>query len=230
MLDTTSYADKLPQSLNEVLKSFTGSECLMVRKAKEKDAIKGKAGNCHINVKRLVDKQGGKTISGWLLNRVPQLLDRGMYVWSFHSVWMKPDEKLLDVTEDKHYAGRDKSIFIPDIARVPDIEQGLSYNNFVVFTDANFAHFFGDNIGKNIASNEPYWCDRSVRLLLEMDEHSGVYRLVNADYPKNRQMMCDEYDIDIVNGRPVPRPGNKYDYADGPPIKLFFDYGVGASG
>ena len=124
----------------------------------------------------------------------------------------------------------DKSIFVPDIARVPDIEQGLAYNNFVVFTDANFARLFGENIGKKLASNKPYWCDRSVRLLLEIDEHTGIYRVVSTDYPKNKQMMCDEYEIDIVNGRPVPRPGSKYDNSYGPPVNLLFDYGVGVSG
>ena len=40
MLDTTSYADKLTPQLNELLKSFTGSECIMVRKIKEKESIK----------------------------------------------------------------------------------------------------------------------------------------------------------------------------------------------
>ena len=56
MLDTTSYTDKLTTGLNEMLKSFTGSECIMVRKIKEKDSLKGKSGNCHINVKKYIDK------------------------------------------------------------------------------------------------------------------------------------------------------------------------------
>ena len=55
MLDTTSYTDKLSSGLNEMLKSFTGSECIMVRKIKEKDSMKGKAGNCHLNVKNYID-------------------------------------------------------------------------------------------------------------------------------------------------------------------------------
>jgi hypothetical protein len=59
MLDTTSYVDKLPSKLNEVLKTFTGSECIMVRKIKDNDKtkikIKQSAGNCHLNVKTYID-------------------------------------------------------------------------------------------------------------------------------------------------------------------------------
>lgn len=232
MLDVTSYADKLPASLNTLLKSFAGGECLMVRKIKDKDKqnIKGKAGNCHINVKMFVEKHGGKSVSGWLLNRVPNLMERGTYVWSFHSVWQKPDNKLLDVTDDKHYVGRDKSIFVPDSTRVPDLEQGISYNNFLVFTEHAFAQHYGKSIGKEIHSNTAYWCDSTMLRLLAIDEHSGLYRLLSKEYPDNLKRMCDEYEIDIVGGKPVPRTGSKYEKIGAVPTKMMFDYSVSSRG
>lgn len=225
MLDTTSYTDKLSPALNQMLKSFTGSECIMVRKVKEKDSLKGSAGNCHINVKKYIDKHGGTSVSGWLLNRIPAMIDKGMYVWSFHSVWMKPDGKLVDVTDDKHYIGRDKTIFVPDTQRVPDLAQGLSFNNFIVVTDDRLASHYGTSIGKEIRANTPYWCDTTMMTLLGLDEHTGVYRLLGNDYPQNEKLLCDEYEIDFINGRPVPRPGSKYE-STGYPKNMIFDYSI----
>lgn len=226
MLDTTSYSDKLPESLNQVLKSFTGCECIMVRKIKDKGMIKGKAGNCHLNVQALIDKEGGTSVSGWLLTRVPQLIEKGLYIFAFHSVWQKPDGKLVDVTEDKNYVGRDKSIFVPDASRVPDLIEGTSYNNFAVFTNPAIANYFGKFVNKNIIANKLYWCDAGATRLLDIDEHSGVYRLVTANYTENYKKLCDEYEIDFVNRRPVFRPDSKYAAVENLPVRMFFDYGL----
>jgi len=232
MLDVTSYADKLPPSLNTLLNDFSGGECVMVRKIKDKDKqnIKGRAGNCHINVKMFIEKHGGESVSGWILNRVPKLLDRGMYVWSFHSVWQKPDGKLLDVTEDKYYIGRDKSIFLPDSKRKPDLVEGISYNNFLVLTDHAFAKHYGESIGKQILSNVVYWCDNTMLRLMSLEEHSGEYRLLSDEYPDNVKRMCDEYELDMVGGQPVPKPGSRYEKLGGVPTQMMFDYSISSRG
>lgn len=230
MLDTTSYTDKLSASLNSVLLTFAGTECVMVRKAKDKDKIKGKAGNCHMNVKLYIDKHGGTAVSGWLLNRISKLLDKGMYVWSFHSVWQKPDGKWLDVTDDKYYVGRDKSIFLHDSKRVPDLAEGISYNNFLVFTESAFAKHYGNSVGIEIKANTPYWCDSVMLRLLGVDEHSGAYRLLSADYPDNKKRLSEEYGVDFVGGQPVPKPGSKYENTQGFPIKMVFDYSISTTG
>ena len=227
MLDTTPYADKLTPALNSLLKSFAGGECIMVRKIKSKDTIKGKAGNCHINVKQYVDKDGGSSISGWLLGRIPHLIEKGMYVWNFHSVWLKPDNKLIDVTDDQHYLGRDKTIFVPDSTRVPDLTEGTSFNSFLVFTERAFAEHYGKSIGKEIRVNTPYWCDNTMTRLIDIDKHSGVYRLLSTEYKHNYQRMCDEYELDIVNGKPVPKVGSKYEFAV--PVEMMFDYSVSSN-
>lgn len=233
MLDITSYADKLPPKLNEVLNSFAGSECIMVRKIKDNDKNKIKIqkniGNCHLNVKTYIEKYGGSAVSGWLLNRIPMMLDKGTYVWSFHSVWLKPDNKLLDITDDKHYIGRDKTIFVPDTKRVPDLKEGVSYNNFIVFTDHKMAEHYGKSIGRQINTYTPYWSDNTMLRLLAMDEHTGIYRLINSEYPHNIKKMCEEYEIDIVNGKPIPKPNSKYASTNAFPVYMLFDYSTSSS-
>ncbi len=223
MLDTTSYTDKLPESLNSVLARFTGGSCIMVRKAKDGDKLKGRKGNCHLNVQDCIDKHGGSTVSGWLLNRDPIRAERGMYVWSFHSVWQKPDGKLLDVTEDKHYAGRDKSIFVPDSNRKPDMEKGIAHNNFVVFTEPNFATYYGNSIGKSLEANNVYWCNNTMLQLLHEDEHSGEYFLL-VNYPENQKNMGNQYGIDLIDGKLVTRSDSPY--KDAVPVQIFFDYNL----
>jgi hypothetical protein len=230
MNDTTSYADKLPPSLNNVLKSFTGFECLMVRKIKDKNQLKNKSGNCHLNVKAYVDKFGGESVSGWLLYRNPLHSDRGMYVWSFHSVWKKPDGKWLDVTEDKNYIGRDKSIFIPDIKRKPDLYEGISFNNILIIVEPKFALYYGNSIGYQILANCVYWTDTVMLRVIKENEHSGIYRLLSPEYPNNHKMMCDEYELEIVNGKPVPISGSRYELSNGFPSKMLFDFSVSSRG
>jgi hypothetical protein len=222
MFDTTSYSDKLPNSLNEVLKSFTGNECVMVRYLKPKDGIKGKEGRCHFNVRDFVQKHGGSSVSGWILFRDTKGNENGFYVWSFHSVWLTPENKLVDVTEDKNYLNRDKSIFVPDSNREPNLIDGLLYNNFLVITDSNFAQFYGKSIGKEILSNTPYWCDKTTTKIMSIDEHSGIYRLIHSDYKKNIEKMCEETDCDFIDRKLVPRNENKTTA----PINLIFDYNI----
>ena len=230
MNDTTSYADKLPDSLNTLLKTFAGNDCVMVRYVKGKDKPKARAGNCHLNVKACIDSHGGKSISGWILKRNPMLTDRGLYVWSFHSVWEMPDGKWVDVTEDKSYTGRDKSIFVPDAVRLPNLIEGLSYNNFMVFTDSKFAAHYGNSIGVPLTTDKVYWTDTVMLRVMNTEEHDGIYRLIGPNYPNNIKLMCDEYEIDIVNGKPVPKAGSKFAALGGLPVKVLFDYSLSSRG
>ena len=222
MFDTTSYSDKLPPSLNEVLKSFTGNECIMVRYLKPKDGIKGKSNRCHFNVLDFVKKHGGSAFSGWILNRYPEVNQKGLYAWSFHSVWLTPENTLVDVTEDTNYSGRDKSIFVPDSNRKPNLDEGLLYNNFLVITDFKFAEHYGQSIGKNISLNTIYWCDKTVTKLLRVDEHSGIYRLIHPEYKKNIEKMCEDSDCDFIERKLVPRNNNDASM----PITFIFDYNI----
>lgn len=228
MQDVTSYADKLSHSLNIALRNFAGSECVMVRKLKPNDQKNSNYyhGNCHKNVQKAVEKHGGNMISGWLLYRMPPLIENGMHIWRFHSVWQKPDGKLLDVTEDNNYIGRDKSIFLPDTMRAPDLEKGIAYNNIVVFDSRPFAKHFEKYIQKEIVTNTIYWCDNAAARLLDLNEHSGQYRLLHEEYPENQKMLSEEYGFDVKDGKLVPRPGSMYESARAVPARMLFDYSI----
>jgi hypothetical protein len=222
MFDTTSYSDKLPNSLNEVLKSFTGNECVMVRYLKPRDGIKGKEGRCHFNVRDFVQKHGGSSVSGWILHRNTKFNENGFYGWSFHSVWLTTENKLVDVTEDNNYLNRDKSIFVPDSIRKPNLEEGLLYNNFLVITDVRFAKHYGESIGREVLADTPYWCDKTTTKIMNIDEHSGMYRLIHPEYKKNIERLCEETDCDFIERRLVPRNENK-EFGS---TNLIFDYNI----
>ncbi len=222
MFDTTSYSDKLPKSLNEILQSFAGNECVMVRYLKPKDGVKGKAGRCHFNVRDFVQKHGGSMVNGWLLNRHPESNDNGFYGWTFHSVWLTPENKLVDVTEDKNYLNRDKSIFVPDANRKANLVDGILYNSFFVVTDYRFAQFYGESIGAEVLPNKPYWCDKTLTRIMKIDEHSGIYRLIHPDYQKNIEMMCEEVDCDFIDRKLVPRNEKEKTV----PRNFIFDYNI----
>ena len=200
----------------------------MVRLAAPKDRIVTKEHDCHENVRLAIQKLGGSFVSGWLLARLPKEIERGLYIWSFHSVWKKPDGKLLDVTKDRNYKGRDKTIFIPDSFRVPDMIENISYNNFVVFTQRSYAEFYSRLIGFEIHPNTPYWADDKLTRLLQIHEHSGRYRQILSNDCPNFRRMCDEYEVDAINGQLIPRPGGKYSHGN-IPSTMFFDYSLRSS-
>jgi hypothetical protein len=63
--------------------------------------------------------------------------------------------------------------------------------------------------------------------LIDLNEHSGVYRLL-GEYPKNQERLCEEYEVEFINGNPVPKPGSKY--TTGFPINMIFDYSISTRG
>jgi hypothetical protein len=227
MLDTTSYSERLPPSLNAVLKSFTGGECLRVKKVKDNKKLVNRALNCHQNVSDYVVKYGGSSVSGWLLDLNAKANDVGLFVWSFHSVWRTPDDKLIDVTDNKGYTNRDKTLFVPDSTRLPNLELGEFYNNFMVITDPRFAHHYSKSIGTLIVPNTPYWM--SSEYVMKATEHTGLYRFISSKYPNNVKRLADDYGLEIVNGKLHPISGSIYETADGLPKKILFDYGFSSS-
>ena len=227
--DTTSYKHHFSDELNNVLFNFTGGECVMVRKIKDKDhrKITKTAGYCHVNVAKCIEAYGGNSVSGWLLNYNINNINRKIYIWCFHSVWQQLDGKLLDVTTNKAYVGRDKSIFIPDTQRVPDLQKGTSYNNFIVIDDSFFAFNYSKDIkdGTEFSQNKMYWCDHSAKIVMPIQDHCGVYKLVNPEYPENIQSLCDEYRVEIIDNKLHPREDCLYTHTT---KKIFFDYSLGS--
>ena len=221
MLDTTITFDDLPKSINSTLMSFIGNEYVEVKKFEEKEKLLNKIGNCHLNVQAYVDKFGGSSVSGWLLNNKQTYIQRQMFIFSFHSVWQKPDGSWLDVTEDKDYITNENTIFVHDVQRLPDLLEGISFNNFVIITEPNFAEYYGGALSKKIHINNAYWIDISLKHLLNIDEHDGTYRLIGPNYPKNIEMMCKKYNLEMIDGKAQAKlKSGKL------PVKFLFDFSV----
>jgi hypothetical protein len=84
----------------------------------------GKEGLCHWNVFELVSKYGGDKLSGFSLsiarNEYPRTL-----ILTDHAVWITPESKVVDVTEDSRSLRGDYQFFIPVSA---------SHKNFALST------------------------------------------------------------------------------------------------
>ena len=101
------YSHKIPSTVREAMSTFSGEECYLIRRRKKGLTGKGIQGNCHFNVQGWVDKIGGERLTGWLLYRNRSLINKGLWVWIFHSLWKTPEGQVVDVTQDSTYEGSD---------------------------------------------------------------------------------------------------------------------------
>jgi hypothetical protein len=94
----------------------TQNDCYLIKRR-----VNGVTGNgleldCHKNVQDLVDRIGGKRISGWLLVRQCQLVNQGVFLWMFHIIWQTPEGECVDVTESDVYRDRPIATFCPIVS------------------------------------------------------------------------------------------------------------------
>ena len=89
---------------------------------------------CHVSVKHVAGKHGGRRVHGWAL----WLFGQGtaaLIVADFHSVWEKPDGTIVDVTPPKFGT---RVLFVPDpalkIGRIGATQ--LLHNNRTNFREA----------------------------------------------------------------------------------------------
>lgn len=225
MFNSKNYSDKLPKNIRQPLQQFAGYDCLLVKRWSDNFGLETKQGNCHFNVKGYVEALGGEMINGWLLCRNRKLIDAGMWVWSFHSVWLTDENELLDVTEDKCYQNNAFSTFIPDMDRKVDLTEGINYNNIVIFDNEAFAKFFGNSIGVDIKTGVAYWISEDMLRVKELTEHTGQYRWLHEEYKNNQVMLLQKYGIAIVGDEIV-----KTDAAnDELSADVLFDFSIGCA-
>ena len=103
----TLYKSKVPSSVREAMLGLTKDECYLVKRRKKGLTGKGIQGNCHFNVQNWSDSIGSERIADWLLYRIKSFVNKGIWVWSFHSVWKTPEGQIFDVTQDVTYEGSD---------------------------------------------------------------------------------------------------------------------------
>lgn len=225
MFNAKNYSDKLPKTIRQPLQQFAGNDCLLVKRWNDDFGLERREGNCHSNVKGYVSAFGGEVVNGWLLCRNKYMMKVGMWVWSFHSIWLTDEKELLDVTEDRNYITNAFSTFIPDATRCVDLEEGINYNNISIFEDEAFAKHYGDSIGVEIHAGIVYWISDDLMRIKELSQHSGQYRWLNDEYKNNQTMLYQKYGIAIVDDKIV-----KTDAAnDKLSADVLFDFGLGCA-
>ena len=195
---------------------FAQGECVLVKK--DLATPNNRALNCHYNVKAQIELCGGKVVNGWLLDRTPNLLNNGVWHWSFHSIWETNDGNWFDPTIDKHNS-REYSTFWPDTNRALNLEEGYAYNDIVIFESEHAVNLFG-SLSTGVVTGEVFWAARNFALLKHHSEHSGRYRFLRPEFPNNYAKLERDYGLTVVNGC---LHGTTHQTA---PIGLFFDYSV----
>ena len=193
---TKQYSSKLPSSVKEALFKFSGNHCLEVKRLKETLGLSQLQGRCHQNVLDHVAAYGGEMVNGWLLGKNSRLNKLGVWLWSFHSVWLTDEGLLIDVTEDRNYVSGTRTIFIPDTARRFDLTEGIAYNNIVAFENWRIGKHFSEKIKASLRPNKVYWTNSGIDLVRTLEQHSGQYRLLYG-YSKNIKMLEEKYGVVI---------------------------------
>lgn len=226
MYDARLFTDKLPDRIIAPLKQFSGNDCYLVKREVDRKSLLSNKNNCHNNVKRYVEKFGGEMLNGWLLYRDEKFIDEmGAWVWHYHSVWITPKGKLVDVTDNDRYRNLPLSTFMPDATRKVDLENGIAYNTIVVFENGRTADWFAEASGEDrkLSAGVVYWTTNDVRFFRGLDEHLGQYKLLRNEYPANQKQLEADYDCVIKDKRLIPKdPDNSM-----VPSEIFFDFSMG---
>jgi hypothetical protein len=188
-VDLRTYTSKIPDAVQKAMVEFCKEDCYLIKRRKRGKTSQGARGACHKDVQRWVEKIGGERIPGWLLIRDRKTLSKGVWHWKFHSVWKTPEGEIVDVTKDEMYEGMEFSTFFFDSSRDMDFVEGTSYNNVVIFENSTSALPFSNKFKAEMKPGVVYWTHPSLNLMMDIHEHSGIYRLLFSDYTKNREML-----------------------------------------
>ena len=88
----------LPKFVNSFVSTSGLNRVIKVPQRKRGLTSSGKERNCHPNVQLLVDTYGGKRMVGYEVS-MNKFCDIRFFDILFHSVWMTPENKLVDVTK-----------------------------------------------------------------------------------------------------------------------------------
>jgi len=207
MKNTQPY-DKLPIIVNNGIKSHTGNNPLLVKQ--KLDTPNKEPLNCHINVAKQIEEFGGSLLNGWLLTKKSSLIDKGMWRWTYHSVWMKNHDECYDITKDKDNS-REYSTFVPDINRKINLKVGISYNDILIIENTALVERMNETgiYDFTIKEGVAYWMLPDLSRVRDTKSYDGKYRLIRPEYPVNTQMLEEKYDLKIVNGKLKSNTGSQ---------------------
>ena len=85
-------------------------------------------GSCFLNVKRKIDKSGGRAVLGWQFCEYPYMIEG-----EFHAVWESPEGSLIDITPG-NFEEINQILFVVDRSRNYD---GIAIDNVRLNTTMN---------------------------------------------------------------------------------------------
>ena len=145
----------------------------------------------------------------------------GIWVWSFHSVCLRNNNELVDITDSVYYAGESFSTFWPDKSRTADLVSGTNFNNIVVFENQSAAAALSTATEISLKSGEIYWTTRDLRQYRRLNQHSGRYKWLFDSYPDNVKQFEEITKLKVVAGQVVPDTSSRSRFPD-----LYFDWGI----
>ena len=207
MKNTLAY-DKLPAVVNEGITSLTGNSPLLVKQ--KLDTPNNKPLNCHYNVANQIESFGGTLLNGWLLTKKSSLVNRGIWRWTYHSVWLKTHEECYDITKDKENS-RDYSTFVPDKNRKINLKVGITYNDILIIENQELADAYNETGIYNfeVKVGVAYWVLPDMSRIRDTKSFDGKYRLIRPEFPHNSKMLEEHYDLKIINGKLVSNTGTQ---------------------
>ena len=207
MKNTLPY-DKLPALVNNGIKSLTGNNPLLVKQ--KLDTPNNKPLNCHYNVANQIESFGGSLLNGWLLTKKSSLVKRGIWRWTYHSVWLKTHEECYDITKDKENS-RDYSTFVPDNNRKINLKVGITYNDILIIENQELSDAYNESgiYDFEVKVGIPYWVLPDMSRIRDTKSFDGKYRLIRPEFPINSKMLEEQYDLKIINGKLVSNTGTQ---------------------
>jgi hypothetical protein len=196
---TKLYTHKIPKRVRRAMKQFTQSDCYLVKRRRSGKTSEGKYRNCHTNVAYWVEHIGGESVDGWMLQREKGLLNNGWWSWAFHSVWKTPEGNLVDVTQNPLHEGKTHITFWKDKTRRVNLVDGISYNTVFVFANQRIAEHFSIQTNQRVQPSKVYWASMSNMMVKRVNEISGEFRLLTAEYPTNIKLLKDRTGLEIVD-------------------------------
>ncbi|MDF9788313.1 hypothetical protein [Polynucleobacter sphagniphilus] len=218
-MNTKSYSN-LPKTVIDAMREFSDGDCVLVEK--KLDTANNKALNCHYNVEKQVKEFGGKVINGWLLSRSSTLINNNLYYWTFHSLWQTDDNKIYDITTDKHNA-RDFSTFWFDKDRKINLQDGVSYNDIVIFENKSIVSRYSGICEDVINAGKVFWTLTTMDRIRSTDSYNGEYRFIRSEFPNNSKLLLEKYNLAIVEGRL-----KRMDGSDGVHPNCLFEFSLNA--
>jgi hypothetical protein len=207
MKNTLPY-DKLPALVNNGIKSLTGNSPLLVKQ--KLDTPNNKPLNCHYNVANQIESFGGSLLNGWLLTKKSSLVNRGIWRWTYHSVWLKTHEECYDITKDKDNS-RDYSTFVPDNNRKINLKVGITYNDILIIENKELSDAYNETgiYDFEVKVGIPYWVLPDLSRIRDTKSFDGMYRLIRPEFPINSKILEEQYDLKIINGKLVSNTGTQ---------------------